>query len=78
MAEGLKIRDLFVSLGFDVDDTALRRVDKNLVSVRNNVRRLSIFMAAGSVAIGAFIKEDDAASGGAVGKARAIKIRRPT
>ena len=57
MAEGLKVRDLFVSLGFDVDDTALRRVDQNLVSVRNNVRRLSIFMAAGSVAIGAFVNE---------------------
>lgn len=57
MAEGLKIRDLFVSLGFEVDDTALRRVDKSLVSVRSNVRRLSIFMAAGTVAIGAFINE---------------------
>lgn len=57
MAQGLKLRDLFVRLGFDIDDSDLDAVDRSISSVTRNAKRLSIVMLAGSAAIAGVVRE---------------------
>jgi tape measure domain-containing protein len=52
----LKIRDIFVSLGFEVDDADLTRLDKSLANVQKGVKGMTILFAGASIAIGGFLK----------------------
>ena len=51
------IRDLFVTLGFDIDERPLERVDRNMRNIAVNARRLSIIFAGAAVSTGLFINE---------------------
>ena len=57
MTQGTKLRDLFVRLGFEIDDGQLDAVDRSLKNVTRSAKQLSIFMAAGSAAIAGVVNE---------------------
>jgi tape measure domain-containing protein len=46
MAFGINIRDLFVSLGFDIDDKPIKAIDKSIDSLKSNLKGLTIITAA--------------------------------
>ena len=51
------IRDLFVTLGFEIDAGPLQRVDQSINSVKRNAKRLSIIFTAASVSLGLILKQ---------------------
>ena len=57
MAQGTKLRDLFVRLGFEVDDSQLDAVDRSIQNVTRSAKHLSVFMLAGSAAIAGVVRE---------------------
>lgn len=57
MAFGINLRDLFVSIGFDVDDKPIKALDKNITSLKNNVKGLAIISAGIGVLTGVLLKK---------------------
>jgi tape measure domain-containing protein len=51
-----QVRDIFVSLGFDVDEKALSDLDRSLLKIKNSVKGITILFAGASLAIGGFLK----------------------
>jgi tape measure domain-containing protein len=52
----LKVRDIFVRLGFEVDDADLTRLDNSLANIQRGVKGMTILFAGASIAIGGFLK----------------------
>ena len=53
---GVQVRDIFVTLGFDVDNKDLDNLDRSLMNIQKGVRNMSILFAGASLAIGGFLK----------------------
>jgi len=53
----MKIRDLFVRIGFDVDDKELKRLDKGIGQITSNIRRLTVAFAAAGAGMLFFVRE---------------------
>jgi len=51
------IRDLFVTLGFDIDEKPLQKIDRNIKNVTTSAKRLSLVFLGASAAIGVFLKQ---------------------
>ena len=51
------IRDLFVTLGFDIDEKPLQKIDRNIKNVTKSAKRLSIIFVGASASIGFFLKQ---------------------
>lgn len=52
----LQVRDIFVSLGFDVDEKALNDLDRSLANIQKGVKGIAILFGGASLAIGGFLK----------------------
>lgn len=52
----LKVRDIFVSLGFDVDQRTLNDLDRSLVNIQRSVKGMTFLFAGASIALGGFLK----------------------
>jgi tape measure domain-containing protein len=53
---GVQVRDIFVTLGFDVDNKDLDNLDRSLMNIQKGVRNMSILFAGASIAVGGFLK----------------------
>ena len=51
------IRDLFVTIGFDIDEKPLAQIDRNIRNVQAGAKKLAIVFAGASVSIGFFLKQ---------------------
>ena len=52
----LQVRDIFVSLGFDVDEKSLNDLDRSLVNIQKSVKSMTILFAGASLAVGGLLK----------------------
>ncbi|MCK5316396.1 MAG: tape measure protein [Anaerolineales bacterium] len=52
----LQVRDIFVSLGFDVDEKSLNDLDRSLVNIQKSVKSMTILFGGASLAIGGLLK----------------------
>lgn len=62
----MKVRDLFVRIGFEVDSAELKQLDRGISQIRSNIKRLTIAFAAAGASLGFFIRE--------AGKAEQVQI----
>ena len=53
---GVQVRDIFVTLGFDVDNKDLDNLDRSLKNIQSGVKNMTILFAGASIAIGGFLK----------------------
>ena len=53
---GVQVRDIFVTLGFDVDNKDLDNLDRSLRNIQSGVRNMTFLFAGASIAIGGFLK----------------------
>lgn len=53
----ISIRDLFVTIGFDIDDKPLQQIDRSIANVQRNAKRLSLIFVGASAALGIFLKQ---------------------
>lgn len=53
----ISIRDLFVTIGFDIDDKPLQQIDRSIKSVQRNAKRLAFIFTGASVTLGIFLKQ---------------------
>lgn len=53
---GVQVRDIFVTLGFDVDNKDLDNLDRSLMNIQKGVRNMTFLFAGASIAIGGFLK----------------------
>ena len=53
---GVQVRDIFVTLGFDVDNKDLDNLDRSLMNIQKGVKGMTILFAGASLAIGGFLK----------------------
>ena len=51
-----QVRDIFVTLGFDVDNKDLDNLDRSLKNIQRGVRSMTFLFAGASLAIGGFLK----------------------
>jgi len=53
----MKVRDLFVRIGFDVDDKELKRLDKGIGQLKSSIKGLTIAIAAAGAGMLFFVRE---------------------
>lgn len=53
----MKIRDLFVRIGFDVDDKELKRLDKGIGQLKSSIKGLTVAFAAAGAGMLFFVRE---------------------
>lgn len=53
----MKVRDLFVRIGFDVDDKELKRLDKGIGQIKSSIKGLTVAIAAAGAGMLFFVRE---------------------